>query len=161
MLIFFLLCGRYLEQTMRQRTRAVAGNIAALRSPLAARINADGSIVQVPHRAARRRRLVLVRPGERMPVDGVVVSGESEVDESIVTGETAHRVDRSRRRRLFRHAEFFRRAAVRTRAVGSGSFLDEIERLLENAASARSRYVGIAERASKHLCAGRASRPRC
>ncbi|MFV0279926.1 MAG: heavy metal translocating P-type ATPase [Rhodoblastus sp.] len=149
MLIFFLLCGRYLEQAMRQRTRAVAGNIAALRSPMAARENADGSITQVPTQRIAPGEIVLVAPGERIPLDGVVVSGTSEIDESIVTGET-------RARKIGPGAEVFSGALnfagalkLRARAAGAADFLGEIERLLENAASARSRYVGLAERASK------------
>ncbi|MDE2361569.1 MAG: cadmium-translocating P-type ATPase [Hyphomicrobiales bacterium] len=149
MLIFFLLCGRYLEQAMRQRTRAVAGNVAALRSPLATRIAADGALVQTPTARIEAGDLVLVRPGERAPVDGRVVSGASEVDESIVTGETAHRRIGVGDEIYAGVMNFSGALQVRARAAGAGGFLDEIERLLEGAASARSRYVGIAERASK------------
>ena len=149
MLIFFLLCGRYLEQAMRQRTRAVAGNIAALRSPLAARIGADGAVLQVPTTRIVAGDLVLVRPGERIPVDGVVETGASEVDESIVTGETGNRAIGPGADVYSGTMNFSGALHVRVRAVGAGSFLDEIERLLENAAGARSTYVGMAERASK------------
>ena len=149
MLIFFLLIGRYLEQTMRQRTRAVAGNIAALRSPLAARVNADGSVTLVPTARIAAGDIVLVRPGERIPVDGSVVSGTSEIDESIVTGETRQRAIAPGAEVFSGTLNFAGALKIRARAVGSGGFLDEIERLLENAASARSHYVGLAERASK------------
>ena len=149
MLIFFLLCGRYLEQAMRQRTRAVAGNIAALRSPLAARINHDGSITQMPTARIAAGDVVLVRPGERIPVDGAVIAGQSEIDESIVTGETARRAIGPGADVYAGTMNFAGALRVRARSVGSGSFLDEIERLLEGAASARSRYVGLAERASR------------
>ncbi|HMN72146.1 MAG TPA: heavy metal translocating P-type ATPase [Rhodoblastus sp.] len=149
MLIFFLLVGRYLEQTMRQRTRAVAGNIAALRSPLAARVNADGSVTQVPTARIAAGDIVLVRPGERIPVDGAVISGASEIDESIVTGETRQRVIGEGAEVFSGTLNFSGALKIRARAVGAGGFLDEIERLLENAASARSHYVGLAERASK------------
>lgn len=149
MLIFFLLCGRYLEQTMRQRTRAVAGNIAALRSPLAARVNSDGSVTQVPTARIAAGDIVLVRPGERIPVDGAVVSGSSEIDESIVTGETRQRMIGEGADVFSGTLNFSGALKVRARAIGSGGFLDEIERLLENAASARSHFVGLAERASR------------
>lgn len=149
MLIFFLLVGRYLEQSMRQRTRAVAGNIAALRSPLAARVNADGSVLQVPTARIAPGDMVLVRPGERVPVDGTVVAGESEIDDSIVTGETAHRAIGPGAEVYAGTLSFTGALRVRARGAAAGNFLDEIERLLDNAASARSRYVGLAERASK------------
>ena len=149
MLIFFLLIGRYLEQTMRQRTRAVAGNIAALRSPLAARVNPDGSVTQVPTARIAADDIVLVRPGERIPVDGSIVAGTSEIDESIVTGETRQRSVGVGADVFSGTLNFCGALNIRARAVGAGGFLDEIERLLENAASARSHFVGLAERASR------------
>ncbi len=148
MLIFFLLCGRYLEQAMRQRTRAVAGNITALRSPLASRIGADGSVVQVPTARIAAGDVVLVRPGERVPIDGSILSGESETDDSIVTGETLRRAVAPGSEVYAGTMNFSGALHVRARSVGSASFLDEIERLLDGAATARSRYVGMAERAS-------------
>src|SRR5690606_31472435 len=55
--------------------------------PRTARVVRDGAEVEVPVAAVRRGDVVVVRPGERLPVDGVVVDGESYVDESMVTGE--------------------------------------------------------------------------
>ncbi len=60
---------------MRRRTRALAENFAALRSETAARIEADGSVWDVPLADIAPRDRVLVRPGERVPVDEVVERG--------------------------------------------------------------------------------------
>ena len=76
MLIFFLLIGRVLDQGMRRKTRGVVDNLASLRAPQACRMRPDGSLVEVPVGAlAAPSDLVLVRPGERLPVDGVVAVG--------------------------------------------------------------------------------------
>ncbi|MDP3321198.1 MAG: heavy metal translocating P-type ATPase, partial [Bosea sp. (in: a-proteobacteria)] len=88
MLIFFLLIGRYLDQMMRRRTRDLAGNLAALKAETATRLAADGMTTIVPIAAVAAGDLVLVQPGERVCVDGVVESGRSEIDRSLVTGET-------------------------------------------------------------------------
>ena len=73
MLLFFLLCGRYLDHAMRRKTRAVAGNLAALKAEVAHRFEKNGEIVMVPVAALKPGDRLLVRPGERVPADGVVV----------------------------------------------------------------------------------------
>ncbi len=88
MLLFFLLAGRYFEQLMRRKTRAVAGNIAALKAETAVKLMPDGALRQVPIAAVAAGDRVLVRPGERVSVDGLVVEGRSSLDQSLVTGET-------------------------------------------------------------------------
>src|SRR5262249_26983617 len=89
MLIAFLLAGRYLDQNMRRRTRAFAGNLAALRAETAVKFISESEIRDVPIESIAPGDLVLVRPGERISVDGVIVSGRSDVDQSLITGETA------------------------------------------------------------------------
>ena len=79
MLLFFLLVGRFLDHNMRRRTRSVAENLAALRVESAARIAPDGSVRDVPLSKVDPGDLVLVRPGERVSVDGVVEDGTSEI----------------------------------------------------------------------------------
>ena len=74
MLLFFLLVGRTLDHVMRRKTRAVAGNLAALKAETAHRFAGD-VLVSVPVAALKTGDRVLVKPGERVPVDGVVVGG--------------------------------------------------------------------------------------
>ena len=73
---------------MRRKTRLFAGNLASLKAEFAHRLDASGELVQVPVAALRPGDRVLVRPGERVPADGTVFNGASEIDESLVTGET-------------------------------------------------------------------------
>jgi Cu2+-exporting ATPase len=88
MLLFFLLVGRTLDHAMRRKTRAVAGNLAALKADTAHRFMGD-ELVSVPVAVRKAGDRLLVKPGERVPADGTVLRGNSEIDESIVTGETA------------------------------------------------------------------------
>ena len=90
MLLFFLLVGRTLDHAMRRKTRAVAGNLAALKAETAHRFAGD-ELVSVPVAALKAGDRVLVKPGERVPADGIVISGSSEIDDSVITGETARR----------------------------------------------------------------------
>src|SRR5579871_2400622 len=75
MLIAFLLAGRYLDQNMRRRTRAFAGNLAALKAETATKFISPTEIRTVPAAAIRPGDIVLLRPGERCAVDGNVIEG--------------------------------------------------------------------------------------
>jgi Cu2+-exporting ATPase len=149
MLIAFLLAGRYLDQNMRRRTRAFAGNLAALKAETATKFISDDEIRTVPVAAIRPGDIVLLRPGERSAVDGSVVSGRSEIDQSLITGETlpATAVAGS----AVYAGTLVRSGALRVRvsAASEGTLLSEISRLLENAVQSRSRYLRLAERASR------------
>ncbi|QFU16108.1 heavy metal translocating P-type ATPase [Microvirga thermotolerans] len=149
MLLFFLLCGRYLDQAMRRRTRAVAGNLASLRAEVAHRLDAKGEATLVPVAALAPGDRVLVRPGERIPVDGVVLSGTSEADESLVTGETALRALGGGDAVYAGSLNHAGALTVQVTAAGQGTLLDEVERLLDNASAAKSRYRQLADRVAR------------
>lgn len=149
MLLFFLLCGRYLDQAMRRRTRAVAGNLAALKAEVAHRIDDKGETVLVPTAALNPGNRVLVRPGERIAVDGIVIAGTSELDESLVTGETVRRSAASGDMVYAGSMNYDGTLTLKVTAAGKGTLLDEVERLLETAAAAKSRYVQLADKVAR------------
>jgi Cu2+-exporting ATPase len=149
MLLFFLLCGRYLEHAMRQRTRAVAGNLAALKAEVAHRLDEGGEVVMVPVAALKPGDRLLVRPGERVPADGTVISGSSDIDESLVTGETMPRKVTAGGTIYTGSLNHSGALTMRVTAAGEGTLIDEVERLLEKAASARSRYLRLSDRAAR------------
>ena len=149
MLLTFLLAGRFLDQNMRRRTRAVAGNLAALKAETASKFVTPEEIRDVPIAAIHAGDLVLVRPGERIAVDGVVAEGRSEIDQSLVTGETAHVTARKGTQVYAGTLNVSGTLRVRVSAAAKGTLLDEVTRLLDNAVQARSRYVRLADRASR------------
>ncbi|WP_370638234.1 heavy metal translocating P-type ATPase [Ancylobacter sp. Lp-2] len=149
MLLFFLLTGRYLDHAMRRKTRVEASNLAALKAETANRLDEAGAVTLVPAAAVKPGDRVLVRAGERVPVDGVVVSGRAAIDESLVTGET---LPRDVVAGGMVHAGALIHDGVlqlRTTAAGEDTFLVEVERLLERASTARSGYVRLADRAAR------------
>ncbi|BBU60130.1 nitrogen fixation protein FixI [Methylosinus sp. C49] len=149
MLLAFLLLARYLDCAMRRKTRAVAANLAALRAPAACRIGADGAQNYVPLAALAPGDRVLTRPGERIPADGVVLSGEASLDESLVTGETRRRSVSAGDAVYAGALNFDGALTMRVRAAAGDSLIDEIERLVEKATAARSRYLRLADRVSR------------
>jgi len=149
MLLLFLLAGRYLDQAMRKRTRAAAGNLAALKGEIAQRIGADGALSAVPVAVLKKDDRILVRAGDRIPADGVIVAGSSEIDTSLVTGETL-RARVGEGARVYAGSMNFDGALnVQVTAAGEGTMLDEVARLVEKAGEARSRYMRLADRAAR------------
>ncbi len=86
-IVTLILLGQVLELRARSATGAAIRKLLGLAPKLARRVNADGSEADVPLEAVQVGDLLRVRPGEKVPVDGVVTEGRSHVDESMVTGE--------------------------------------------------------------------------
>jgi len=149
MLIAFLLAGRYLDQNMRRRTRAFAGNLAALKAETATKFVSEHEIRTVPAATIRPGDIVLLRPGERSAVDGNVIEGRSEIDQSLITGETLPIV--AEPGTAVFAGSLVRSGTLRVRAAAASeeTLLAEISRLLENALQSRSHYLRLAERASR------------
>lgn len=85
--ITLVLLGRWLEARAKHGTTEAIRALMSLR-PDRARVLRDGKEVEVAAASVKRSELVIVRPGERIPVDGRVSDGESQVDESLITGES-------------------------------------------------------------------------
>jgi P-type Cu2+ transporter len=149
MLLFFLLVGRYLDLAMRRKTRLLAGNLASLKAEFAHRLDANGELTQVPVAALRPADRVLVRSGERIPADGAVINGTSEIDESLVTGETLLRAVRAGATVYAGSINMSGALTLRVDAAGAGTLVEEVERLLEKATQAKSQTVRLADRAAR------------
>lgn len=149
MLLFFLLLGRFLDENMRRRTAVEAETLATLRADSALKRGEDGSLVRVPLSAVRPGDIVVVRPGERVPVDGEVLSGRSDVDRSLITGET---LPAPVAPGDIVHAGTLNGAGLLTIVVTAtveGTLMAEIERLIGEAQSAKSGTLRLADRAAR------------
>ncbi|MGL4973882.1 MAG: copper-translocating P-type ATPase, partial [Bosea sp. (in: a-proteobacteria)] len=149
MLIFFLLIGRYLDQAMRHRTRAVAGNLAALKAETATKFVSDKEVREVPIAAVAPGDMVLVRPGERISVDGKVVSGRSEIDQSLITGETDYVAIAEDAMVFAGTMNVSGTLKIRVLNAATGTLLDEVNQLLEKATASKSRHLLLADRAAQ------------
>jgi Cu+-exporting ATPase len=87
-IITLVLLGKYMEARAKRGTTAAIRQLMDLRPEVARVRQANGDEVEVPVAEVRTGDRVLVRPGERIPVDGEVVAGQSEIDESLITGES-------------------------------------------------------------------------
>jgi Cu2+-exporting ATPase len=147
-LLFFLLIGRFLDQRMRRRAKGAAQNLMGLQAGYATVIG-DGAPRQVSTRALAPGMTVLIGTGERVPADGLVRKGESEIDESLITGET---LPRTAAPGAEIHAGTLNLGApleMEVRAADDSTLLAEIRRLMETAEQAKGAYVRLADRAAR------------
>jgi Cu2+-exporting ATPase len=149
MLLFFLLCGRYLDLAVRRKTRLLAGNLASLKAEFAHRLEQNGELARVPAAALAAADRVLVRPGERIPADGIVIGGASEIDESLITGETTYRNARAGAIAYAGSVNISGALTLRVSAAGSGTLVDEVDRLIAKALQAKSHILRLADRAAQ------------
>lgn len=148
-LLFFLLAGRYLDRRARGRARESAAHLLALRAAPVTVIDATGRARAVPSEAVKQGDLVAIAAGERVGVDGTIVAGASEIDTSLVTGETLPRAAGIGDRVFAGMLNLGAPLRVRTSATGEGTLLAEIARLVERAESGRARFVALAERVTR------------
>ncbi|WGV15572.1 heavy metal translocating P-type ATPase [Fuscovulum ytuae] len=148
MLSFFLLAGRYLDHRTRAVARSAAEELAALEVPRATVLR-DGAEVVLPIAEVVAGDLVRVRPGGRMPVDGVVTEGKSELDRSLLTGESLPVFAGEGMVVSAGEVNLTGPLTVRVTAAGRDSSLHRMADLVAVAESAKTRYTSLAERAAK------------
>ncbi|WP_170563299.1 heavy metal translocating P-type ATPase [Ruegeria atlantica] len=152
-LTFFLLAGRYLDYRTRAAARSAAEELTALEVPRAIRL-VDGVEEEVSVATLAVGDLVLVRPGGRMPVDGEIVSGKSELDRSLLTGETLPAFAEAGLAVSAGEVNLTGPLTVRTTAVGEDTSLHRMADLVAIAESGRSRYTSLADKAAKLYAPG-------
>ncbi|MFZ4537700.1 heavy metal translocating P-type ATPase [Propionivibrio sp.] len=149
MFVFFLLGGRFLEMTARQRAVSVTEALAKLLPALAARVAGypqDRSLEQVMAAELHPGDVVLVKPGETIPADGQVIEGVSCANESLLTGESAP-VAKSPGSVVTGGAVNVESPLfVKVEQVGEATRLSAIIRLMERAAMEKPHIVEIADR---------------
>src|SRR6056297_1291145 len=152
-LTFFLLAGRYLDHRTRTIARSAAEELTALEVPRATRLTGGiEEVVSVSELAVGD--LVLVRPGGRMPVDGEIIGGTSEIDRSLLTGETLPVFAGEGQAVSAGEVNLTGPLTVRATAVGADTSLHRMADLVAIAESGRSRYTSLADRAAKLYAPG-------
>ncbi len=149
MLLFLLLIGRYLDAKLRQRTGEAAQRLAAMQVTSATRQIADGGLETVPASLIKAGDILLIPTGQRVPVDAEIITGSSEIDTQIVTGETVPRLSGPGDMLYSGTVNLTAPLTVRAVAVAADSFLSEITQLVEAGEQSKSKFVKIADRAAR------------
>ena len=148
MLMFFLLIGRYLDFRARKNARSTATDLLSTLSGFARVIEGDKTR-QVLIRDLQEGMHVRVAAGEQFPIDGVVTVGTSEVDTSLVTGETLPREIAGGMDVFAGTLNLSAPVTIKVAKVAEDSLLADIVRLMEKAGQGQARYVRLADKAAK------------
>ena len=160
MLLFFLLIGRFLDQRLRHKARSAVQHLIGLRALTATVVDGAGRQQHLPVQAVPTGARVLVASGERIPVDGRIALGTSEVDSSLVTGESLPQRVTEGSAVYAGTLNLGSALEITVETSHDGTLLAEIVRLIEAAEQGRARYVRLADRLARlyapavHILAG-------
>ena len=144
-ILAFVLLGKYIEESIRRRSAASIRKLLELQ-PTIARVLKDGKEVEVPVEELQVNDVIIVKPGEKVPTDGVVISGYSSVDEKLITGESIP-VEKNVGSEVI-GATVNKTGLLKFRAtkVGEDTALSQIVHLVEEAQASRAPIQKFADR---------------
>ncbi|MBO2600804.1 heavy metal translocating P-type ATPase [Shewanella algae] len=151
MFTFFLLLGRYFEQAARQKASVSSSNLHKLVPLTAKRIGDDGSSEEIPAKRLQIGDLVLVRPGEVIPADGLVEQGHSAVNEAMLTGEQMPQSKLPGAQVYAGTINQDQPLKVRVNAIGQDQLVAEIIRLQELASNNKPAVAMTADKLSRYF----------
>ncbi len=143
-----VLLGKFLEERAKASTTRAVRSLMALRPETATEVAEDGSYRTVPVTRLLPGDRVLIRPGERVPVDGVILTGESHFDEAVITGESLPVLRVVGGPVVTGAVNGEGAVTVEVGAVGEDSTLGRITRLVENAQSGKAPVQRLVDRVS-------------
>ena len=146
-----VLLGQVLELRARGRTGAAIKGLLKLAPKTARRVRDDGSGEDVPLDQVKRGDRLRVRPGEKIPVDGVVIEGSSAIDESMVTGEPIPVVRRPGDRVIGATLNTSGTFVMQAERVGAETLLSQIVRMVSEAQRSRAPIQKLADRVSAYF----------
>jgi heavy metal translocating P-type ATPase len=146
MIVVLVLLGQVLEGRARRSTSAAIRALMDLAPPTAERIGADGGLTTVPLAAVRVGDLLRVRPGSRIPTDGIVREGTTTCDESLLTGEPLPVPKQSGDRVLGGAVNGVAAITIEARTTAAESLVARITRLVREAHERRAPIENLADR---------------
>jgi P-type Cu+ transporter len=147
MIITFILLGNYLEFTLKNKTQYAIKSLISLQSKKALVLRSTGE-VEIPISKVKTGDIVLVKPGERIPVDGTVTEGNSSVDESMMTGESMPVDKITGSKAIGGTVNINGYLKIRTEKTVNQSFLSKIITLVKDAQKSKPKIQRIADRVS-------------
>jgi Cu2+-exporting ATPase len=148
-LLFFLLIGRTLDHVMREKARTAVKGLGRLAAYGATVVTPGGARTYLPTAELEPGMTILLRAGDRVPVDAVVLDGASDIDASLATGESMPEPVTPGSSLRAGTLNLTGALTIRATAAAQDSFLAEMVRLMEAAEGGRSHYRRIADRAAR------------
>lgn len=145
LIVFFMRLADYIEQFTASRARSAVRDLTAM-APELARVERDGAEREVPVADVRIGETVIVRPGEKIPVDGDVIGGQATVDQAAITGESMPAEAGPGARVFAASLARLGHLRVRATAVGADTTFGRVIRLVEEADQHRADVQRVADR---------------
>jgi Cu+-exporting ATPase len=146
----FVMLGKYFEAKMKGRTTGVIKKLLELR-PKRARVIRDGKEYEIPVDMIQVEDIIVVRPGEKIPVDGVVLQGYSAVDESMVTGESVPVSKKPNDEVIGGTINKEGVLKIKATKVGSDTFIAQVVKLIEDALGKKPTIQRIVDKISGYF----------
>ncbi|MHA1937329.1 MAG: copper-translocating P-type ATPase [Candidatus Thorarchaeota archaeon] len=150
MLTTFVLFGHWMEMRARSGTSSAIEAMLSLAPPMAAVIR-DGEEMTIPTDDVRVGDTLLIRPGDKVPVDAVVIEGESSVNESMITGESLPVKKKPGDQLVGATINTTGRLMAEATKVGADTTLSQIVKLVQSAQSSKAPAQRLADRAAHYL----------
>ncbi|MHA2102488.1 MAG: heavy metal translocating P-type ATPase [Candidatus Hodarchaeales archaeon] len=146
-LLTFILLGKYLEHRAKGKTSEAIKKLMGLQAKTA-RLIKDNEEIEVPIDSVQSNDILLVKPGEKIPVDGIVIDGQSEVDESMLTGESLPVAKSEGSNVIGATINKFGILKIKAEKVGKDSTLAQIVKLVEDAQASKAPIQALADKIS-------------
>ncbi len=150
-IITLVLLGQYLEAKAHSRTSSAIKQLLQLAPKTATLITPDGQEKTVPVERIKKGDLLRVRPGEKVPVDGIIVEGSSTIDESMITGEPIPAEKKQGDQVIAGTINGTGSFVMRAEKVGSDTMLSQIINLVEQASRSRAPIQSLADKVSAYF----------
>ena len=150
-IIALILIGKLLEEFVRGKASEAVRKLLALQPPTARRIRADGTEEDVPLQEVAVNDILLIKPGEKVPTDGIVVEGHSSVDEKMVTGESIPVEKEGGNPVIGATINGTGSLKIRATRVGSDTTLSKIIKVVEDAQASKGPIERLANRVATYF----------
>ena len=149
MLMFFLLIGRYLNAKARGKAKSAAQDMMAMMVGYTQQITCCGKRKEIPYKDIKEDMTLEIAAGEKIPADGMILEGQTELDTSMLTGETLPQAGQENDTVLAGMVNLNKTIKMKVTKPGEQSLLRDIIRLMEKAEQGDARFVRISDRVAQ------------
>lgn len=149
-IIAFVLLGKYMEEIIKKKSSAAIRKLLDLR-PQTAKVVRDGAEVEIPAESVMVNEIVVVRPGEKIPTDGILTEGHSSVDEKMITGESVPVEKKPGDKIIGGTINKVGSFKFRATQVGADTTLNQIIKMVEEAQASSAQIQRLADKISSYF----------
>jgi len=149
MLLFFLLIGRFLDQKARHKAQSAAQDLLMLMSGAATTLEPDGKIKIIPFNQIRPDMIILTAAGEKIAADGIIIEGESEINNSSITGEWIPEQARAGSQVFAGTINLSAPIKIKVVKAGEDSLIASIIKLMEQAEQKKATFITLSDKIAK------------